>query len=92
MTSFSISTADGETLHAWHVLPLQTYIKHESKLQLQDDGFCDDVASAESFRILKDDPEARLIIYCEFHLYLVYGVHSLTGVDQFMGSVNECLI
>ncbi|RYP57153.1 hypothetical protein DL769_009654 [Monosporascus sp. CRB-8-3] len=65
VTPFSINTADGETLYSWHVLPLRTYMKHESRLQSQKGGFCADVTSAESFKILKDDPEARLIIY--FH-------------------------
>ncbi|RYP85801.1 hypothetical protein DL770_004980 [Monosporascus sp. CRB-9-2] len=65
VTPFSINTADGETLYSWHVLPLRTYLKHESRLQSQKGGFYADVTSAESFKILKDDPDARLIIY--FH-------------------------
>ncbi|KAI2486205.1 hypothetical protein Ptr902_00338 [Pyrenophora tritici-repentis] len=29
VTPFQLKTLDGETLHAWHVLPLETYRKHQ---------------------------------------------------------------
>ncbi|KAK8064490.1 hypothetical protein PG994_007128 [Apiospora phragmitis] len=65
VTPFSIQTADGETLYAWHVLPLRAYLKNEDKLQAQPAGFAEDVTSTESFRMLREDPDARLVVY--FH-------------------------
>lgn len=53
-------------------------MKHESTLQSQKGGFCDDITSTESFRLLKDDPKARLIVYCELDLDPLYSVHLLT--------------
>ncbi|KAH8682744.1 abhydrolase [Xylariales sp. PMI_506] len=65
ITPFSIPTADGETLYAWHILPLTTYLKNEDTLQVGPAGFATDSTATESFKILRDDPEARLVIY--FH-------------------------
>ncbi|KAI1089392.1 alpha/beta-hydrolase [Rostrohypoxylon terebratum] len=65
VTPFSLNTSDGETLYAWHILPLPTYLKHENTLQTQQPGFSSDITRTESFKLLKGDPEARLVIY--FH-------------------------
>ncbi|KAI1448898.1 alpha/beta-hydrolase [Annulohypoxylon stygium] len=65
VTPFSITTSDGEALYAWHILPLPTYLKHENTLQTQQPGFSSDITRTESFKLLRDDPEARLVIY--FH-------------------------
>lgn len=67
MTPFSLTTVDEETIYAWHILPLPTYVRHEDKLQAQQPGFSDDITKTASFKLLKDDPEARLVIYCEKH-------------------------
>ncbi|KAI2463486.1 alpha/beta-hydrolase [Annulohypoxylon bovei var. microspora] len=65
VTPFSLTTLDGESLYAWHILPLPTYLKHENILQAQQSGFSGDIIKTESFKLLKNDPEARLVIY--FH-------------------------
>ncbi|OTB02928.1 hypothetical protein M426DRAFT_322173 [Hypoxylon sp. CI-4A] len=65
VTPFFITTVDGESIYAWHILPLPTYLKHENELQGQRQGFSDDITKTESFKLLKDDPNARLVIY--FH-------------------------
>lgn len=65
VTPFSLRTADGETLYAWHVLPLSAYLKNEDKFQAQSRGFADDVTTTESFKILREDPNARLVV--SFH-------------------------
>ncbi|XXH02963.1 glycylpeptide N-tetradecanoyltransferase [Hypoxylon texense] len=65
VTPFSLTTVDEETIYAWHILPLPTYLRHEDKLQAQQPGFSDDITKTTSFKLLKDDPEARLVIY--FH-------------------------
>ena len=65
VTVFRIRTEDGEQLHAWHILPLGIYLKHQEGL-LQDESHSrQDVTEARSFALLKEDPEARLIL--NFH-------------------------
>ncbi|KAI1333857.1 alpha/beta-hydrolase [Xylariaceae sp. FL0016] len=65
VTPFSLSSVDGESIYAWHILPLATYLEHEEKLQAQPSGFSHDITKTESFKVLKDDPDARLVI--SFH-------------------------
>ncbi|KAI9823493.1 MAG: hypothetical protein M1819_001347 [Sarea resinae] len=65
VTPFPIRTADGETLHAWHVLPLDLYRHHQRELLAQPSGFAPDISSRLNFQLLRDDPDARLVIY--FH-------------------------
>ena len=69
VTPFNISTSDTEHLYAWHVLPLPIYSQHEDQLLKQPAGFCDDISKSESFRILKDDPDAKVILYCKLQLF-----------------------
>lgn len=65
VTPFSIKTEDGESIHVWHVVPLPVYSKYEAKLLDQPSGFREDITAAESFRILRDDPEAKVLLYCK---------------------------
>ncbi|KAI0007754.1 alpha/beta-hydrolase [Xylariaceae sp. FL0662B] len=65
VTPFSLTTIDEETIYAWHILPLPAYLRHEDKLQIQPAGFSHDITKTESFKVLRDDPEARLVVY--FH-------------------------
>lgn len=63
VTSFHLPTEDGESIHAWHVLPLPAYRQHQEALEIQPTGHCGDVTTSESLRILKNDPTAKLILY-----------------------------
>ncbi|KAK3937200.1 Alpha/Beta hydrolase protein [Diplogelasinospora grovesii] len=65
VTPFTLTTADGQSLYAWHILPLQVYAQHESELAAQDAGFCHKMTQSVNFKLLRDDPNARLVIY--FH-------------------------
>lgn len=65
VTPFHLNTSDHETLHAWHILPLETYRLHETELREQPTGLCSSIQDSYGFKLLKDDPEARLILY--FH-------------------------
>ncbi|KAJ4292873.1 hypothetical protein N0V88_005531 [Collariella sp. IMI 366227] len=62
VTPFHLTTADNETLYAWHVLPLPLYAQHEEKLSSQPTGLVSDITATENFRLLRDDPNAKLII------------------------------
>ena len=63
VTPFSIKTADGEQLYAWHILPIELYRKNELSLVEEPIGFVSDITSRRAFQLLRDDPEARLILH-----------------------------
>lgn len=63
VTPFHLKTPDGETLHAWHVLPLETYRQHQEELRSEPDGLCEDIKQRLSFKLLRDDPTAQLVVY-----------------------------
>ena len=65
VTPFSLKTCDGQTLYAWHILPLPLYARHEETLAAQSTGVSADITKTENFKLLRDDPEARLIISCK---------------------------
>ncbi|KAF2478152.1 alpha/beta-hydrolase [Lindgomyces ingoldianus] len=65
VTPFQLNTPDGETLHAWHIIPLDSYRKHQDALRNESPGLCPNIEERLGFQLLRDDPEARLVIY--FH-------------------------
>lgn len=62
---FSIKSASGGDLYAWHILPVELYRQHEQELLTQPSGFSSDMTSHLAFQLLRDDPEAVLVIH--FH-------------------------
>ncbi|TVY16767.1 Glycylpeptide N-tetradecanoyltransferase [Lachnellula arida] len=62
ITPFNFTTPDHETIYAWHVMPLGLYAKHESEILQQPSGLADDITQTTAFRLLRDDPDSRLII------------------------------
>lgn len=65
VTPFHLTTPDGEVLHAWHILPLDTYRQNQAKLREEPTGLCTDIEQRLSFKLLRDDPAAQLVLY--FH-------------------------
>ncbi|KAK5653738.1 hypothetical protein OQA88_7894 [Cercophora sp. LCS_1] len=67
VTPFHIPTSEGEKLHAWHVLPLGAYLENEQDLLAQGPGAgsVDSFQDTLNFRLLKGNPNARLVLY--FH-------------------------
>ncbi|PSN72610.1 alpha/beta-hydrolase [Corynespora cassiicola Philippines] len=63
VTPFHLKTLDGETLHAWHVLPLETYRQHQDQLCQEPIGICEDIQKRVAFKLLKEDQDAQLVIY-----------------------------
>jgi abhydrolase domain-containing protein 12 len=62
-TPFSIkSSATGEALYAWHILPLELYRKHETALLAEPASFVLDITTRLAFK-LRDDPDARLVLH-----------------------------
>ncbi|KAI1358353.1 Alpha/Beta hydrolase protein [Xylaria arbuscula] len=88
VTPFTLASGD-ESLYAWHILPLTSVLEHEDKLQATSTGHPDNVTASESFKILQNDPSARLVI--SFHGnagHLAQGFrtehfHTLTDTSSF---------
>ena len=71
VTPFTIPTPDGQTLYAWHVLPVDAYVRNEKSLrdQARHTGPVEDVTQTLPFRLLTSiSPSARVVINCE-HYY-----------------------
>jgi abhydrolase domain-containing protein 12 len=64
VTPFRISTEDGEQLFTWLIAPLGVYAKHSEDFITEQPGV-HDIEEKLAFRLLRSDPEARLLIY--FH-------------------------
>lgn len=63
VTPFSIKSSAGESLYAWHILPVELYRKHEPALIAGPSGFVLDITSRLAFKLLRNDPDARLILH-----------------------------
>ncbi|RAH54358.1 abhydrolase domain-containing protein [Aspergillus piperis CBS 112811] len=63
VTPFTIWTPDGEQLYAWHILPVELYRQHEQSLVAEPAVLVSDITSRLSFQLLRDDPDARLILH-----------------------------
>ena len=62
-TPFAIKSSTGGSLYAWHILPIQLYRQHEQNLIEEPAGFVSDIESRLAFKLLHDDPNARLVIH-----------------------------
>ncbi|TGJ81722.1 hypothetical protein E0Z10_g7058 [Xylaria hypoxylon] len=88
VTPFTL-TSGNESIYAWHVLPLTSVLKHEDRLQAAPVGYSDNIVATESFKILRDDPNAQLVI--SFHGnagHIAQGLrtdhfHTLTDTSSF---------
>jgi abhydrolase domain-containing protein 12 len=65
VTPFYIKTRDGVKLHTWHVLPLGLYHKNAKQLVAQAtfEPTGSDFRATLNFKLLRDDPEAKLVIH-----------------------------
>jgi abhydrolase domain-containing protein 12 len=62
VSPFRITTEDGVSLHAWHILPLGAYRRNLQSL-IEARSQATTFTNTLNFRLLRDDPEARLVIY-----------------------------
>ncbi|KAI1110886.1 Alpha/Beta hydrolase protein [Nemania sp. NC0429] len=65
VTPFFLTTPDGESLHAWHILPLELYRQNQEALLAEPPGLVLDVKERLSFKLLRDDHSSLLVLY--FH-------------------------
>ncbi|MCJ1451410.1 hypothetical protein MMC28_001747 [Mycoblastus sanguinarius] len=62
-TPFSIKSPTGGMLYAWHILPIELYRQHEPALVAEPSGFALEITSRFAFKLLRDDPDALLVIH-----------------------------
>ena len=62
---FHIKTADHESLYAWLILPTGVYTGHQQVLLAEPSGASVKVQSTAAFQLLREDPQARLVINCK---------------------------
>ncbi|KAK9450340.1 Alpha/Beta hydrolase protein [Limtongia smithiae] len=75
---FWLDTPDGERLFGWHLLPLDVYESHKAELRSIEvsDGVIDSGELAQNhLKILKEDPDARLIIYYHGNSGCISSIH-----------------
>lgn len=63
VTPFSIKASTNGRLYSWHILPVELYRQHEAALIAEPSGFVLDVTSRLAFKLLRDDPDARLVLH-----------------------------
>lgn len=62
---FNLTTPDNESLYTWHLLPLHLCREHEELLNAHEpSGPAEDYTQSPAFRLLADDPNARVVISC----------------------------
>lgn len=61
---FRIPTKDGERLFAWLIAPLGLYSKYADGFIKEESGVDGIIEQRLVLNLLRDDPEARLLIYC----------------------------
>jgi hypothetical protein len=75
-------------------MPLGLYAKHESEILQQPSGCAEDITKTKAFRLLRDDPESRLIINCKHSSSLYLGSFAdnilVHGVRQEFLDVELC--
>lgn len=64
---FNLTTPDGETIYAWHMLPIHLCREHEELLNANEpSGPAEDVTQTAAFKLLAEDPNARVVVSCKF--------------------------
>ncbi|KAI9765693.1 MAG: hypothetical protein M1835_007337 [Candelina submexicana] len=64
VSRFNLSTPDGKTLYAWHILPLGLYAKHQAALSRQPEEH-PQYSGSLPFKLLRENAQSRLVI--NFH-------------------------
>lgn len=63
---FHLVTADNETLYGWHLLPLHLCHQHEKELMDHPpNGPASDYKDTMAYKILAEDPNARVVVSCK---------------------------
>ncbi|KAG6007563.1 hypothetical protein E4U54_008813 [Claviceps lovelessii] len=92
---FYLHTPDDNWIYAWHVLPLQLYQRHEDLIisGASSEVAPRDITTTESFRLLKSDPNAKLILYytSSYHVVAIdyRGFGHSTGIPSEQGLIQD---
>lgn len=62
---FNLVTPDNETLYGWHLLPVHLCREHEQELmENPPSGPAKDYTQTTAFKLLANDPNARVVVSC----------------------------
>lgn len=64
VTPFSLDTPDGETLYAWHILPLDVYSYYQGNIIKAGETNNPEYIRNVALEILRIDPDARVVVNC----------------------------
>lgn len=68
---FHLKTPDNETLYGWHLLPLHLCYEREEELAVnKPSGPAEDYTKTTAFKLLANDPKARVVISCKHRLLI----------------------
>jgi hypothetical protein len=82
VTPFTIPTPDGQTLYAWHILPIDAYLRNEKALSetARPRGPVEDFTTTLPFSLLSStSPPGRVVINCKILSFPFDGRISLTA-------------
>ena len=65
MRPFRIQTLDGESLYAWHILPLAVYTRHEASLVVESTVQREHDDTSVALGLLSHRRESLLVISCQ---------------------------
>jgi hypothetical protein len=80
VTTFRVPTKDGERLFAWLVAPLGVYAKHANEFVKEQSHGSGDIEETVNFKLLCDNPRARLLLYCEMDHHGALLIRQLTCI------------
>ena len=63
---FYVRTKDGNELYAWLIAPLGIYARHVEQFRQENLELWSDIRKKQVFKCLSENPESRLVIYCQF--------------------------
>jgi hypothetical protein len=74
VTPFNILTPDGETLFAWHILPVNLYARHEAQIRSEARPArqpVSDFTKTVAFSLLTaEDPATKVVVSCALKYFL----------------------
>ena len=74
-------------------MPVGLYAKHEAEIVEEASGFTEDITKTKAFRLLRDDPDSKLIVNCGYSVSIVQSLADdiqFTAYDQILRTYPLC--
>jgi abhydrolase domain-containing protein 12 len=85
VTPFTIPTPDGQTLYAWHILPIDAYLRNEKALSetVSPQGPVENFTTTLPYSLLSSTSSpARVVINCELSLVPAWPNNVANNIDK----------